>query len=154
MMLLVTLAVFALDRWSKHWATHTLRFLPGGMKPLWPGVVRLFYAENTGVSFSLLSGQRAALIVAQSALSLALAAWVFFGKRLSRFQRACGCLMLGGALGNLFDRLVRGAVVDMIDFEFVRFAVFNVADMALCVGVALLAVSLFFPSAKEPEKAA
>ena len=51
-------------------------------------------------------------------------------------------LMLGGAVGNMLDRFLRGYVVDMFQVLFVRFAVFNVADAALTIGVGLMAVSL------------
>ena len=53
-------------------------------------------------------------------------------------------LMLGGALGNLADRLLTGTVTDMIELLFVRFAVFNVADACLTAGCALMIVSLLF----------
>ena len=53
-------------------------------------------------------------------------------------------MIAGGAVGNLIDRVRLGYVVDMIEVEFMRFAVFNVADCAVCVGAALLVVYAFF----------
>ena len=66
--------------------------------------------------------------------------------QLGRLSRVAAMLMLGGALGNLIDRVFLGYVVDMFEILLFRFAIFNVADMALTVGSALLAVTLlFFP---------
>lgn len=148
---LLAVLVIALDRAVKLFASSTLKALPGGM-PLWPGVLRLFYAENTGMAFGLMPGQRL-FFAAATAIALA-AAFVAFKKfRLTRLPKIALGLALGGTVGNLIDRLFFGFVVDMFDFEFMRFAVFNIADAALSVGVCLLIISiLFMPKAWEAKK--
>ncbi len=131
--------VFLLDRLSKMAVGPQTHF------SLLPGVIGITYAANTGMAFSLFSGRPWLL----GALSLALlAAGYFFLRpyRLSRLSRTAAMLVLGGAAGNLLDRFVQGYVVDMIAFEFVDFAVFNVADTAIVCGVTLLACSLLFES--------
>ncbi len=108
-----------------------------------PGVLALTYAENTGMAFSLFSG-RAWLLGLVSAACI-LAGWVILRRfRLGRVSRIAAMLMLGGAVGNMIDRLFRGFVVDMFEALFVEFAIFNVADAALTVGATLLAFSLIF----------
>ena len=59
-----------------------------------------------------------------------------------RLLRAGLWLIVGGGLGNLYDRLTRGGVADFIELAFVRFAVFNVADICICVGAALAALGV------------
>ncbi len=112
---------------------------------LLPGIFQLRYAQNTGMAFSMLSGQPWLL----AALSVLLVAggWLIMRKhRLGPVSKVGAMLVLGGAVGNLIDRLLRGYVVDMFEVLFVRFAVFNVADSALCVGCGLIALTLIaFP---------
>ena len=116
-----------------------------GPMTLIPGLIGLRYSENTGMAFSLLS-RHTWLLTAFSAL-LILVGWrVMRRYRLGRLSRIAAMLMLGGAVGNLIDRLLAGYVVDMFEVLLFRFAIFNVADAALTVGGMLLAVTLlFFP---------
>jgi len=116
-----------------------------GSVTLIPKVLALTYAENTGMAFSLFSG-RAWLLGVVSALCI-LAGWLVLRRyKLGRLSRIAAMLMLGGAVGNMLDRFFRGYVVDMFEVLFVEFAIFNVADAALTVGTALMALSLLlFP---------
>ena len=116
-----------------------------GSVTLIPKVLALTYAENTGMAFSLFSG-RAWLLGVVSALCI-LVGWLVLRRyRLGMLSRVAAMLMLGGAVGNMLDRFFRGYVVDMFKVLFMEFAIFNVADAALTVGTALMALSLlFFP---------
>ena len=108
-----------------------------------PGVLALNYTENTGMAFSLFSG-RAWLLGVVSAVCI-IGGWLTLRKyQLGARSKVGAMLMLGGAVGNMIDRFLRGYVVDMFEALFVRFAIFNVADVALTVGTALMAVSLIF----------
>ena len=108
-----------------------------------PGVLALNYTENTGMAFSLFSG-RAWLLGMVSAVCI-IGGWLTLRKyQLGAWSKVGAMLMLGGAVGNMIDRFLRGYVVDMFEALFVRFAIFNVADVALTVGTALMAVSLIF----------
>lgn len=109
-------------------------------------VLEFSYLENTGAAFSSFEGKQTFLIIL-TVLVILLVAWKFFTLPAdSRFagMRFCMLLILSGAAGNLIDRLTRRYVVDFIYFVPINFPKFNVADIYITVGVALLAVLLFF----------
>ncbi len=102
-----------------------------------PGWVDLHGIRNTGVSFGLLAGQPG--MVAWLTLALILAAALFLRQHPLRGIGALGAgLMLGGALGNLTDRLIYGAVVDYVRLAFIHFPVFNLADVCIILGAGML----------------
>jgi len=116
--------------------------LPGSI-PLIPGILALTYTENTGMAFSMLSGHSWMLGVVSAVCILV--GWLVMRRyTLGTTSRIAAMLMLGGAVGNMIDRFLRGYVVDMFEALFVDFAIFNVADAALTVGTALLAYTLIF----------
>ncbi|MBI2104499.1 MAG: signal peptidase II [Candidatus Omnitrophica bacterium] len=111
-------------------------FHPGESLPLVPGALHLTYVQNTGAAFGLLKGAQVLFIV----LSLAVIAWIarqFLAERpLTATALWAYALVLGGAAGNLIDRLRFGYVVDFIDVRV--WPVFNLGDSAITIGVALL----------------
>ena len=114
-----------------------------GSIPVIPGVLALTYAENTGMAFSMLSGHSWLLGIVSAVCILV--GWLVMRRyTLGTTSRIAAMLMLGGAVGNMIDRLFCGYVVDMFEVLFVDFAIFNVADAALTVGTALLAFTLIF----------
>ena len=123
------------DQLIKLWAVQVLE--PVGAMPLIPHVVELRFVLNPGMAFSLLSGKQLFLIAATGAALLLVAYWLFFRSRGKKLQQAALILVLGGGIGNLIDRVLNGEVVDYINLLFMRFAVFNFADICVCVGVAL-----------------
>ncbi len=135
-------AVWVLDRLSKLWVERTLE----GRPPisLIPGVLDLRFTTNAGGAFSL--GQRTPWIFVGASIlvSVAIVATAFRHTNVTT-SLALG-LILGGAVGNLTDRIVRGSgfsghVVDFVDFRV--WPVFNVADSAIVVGAVALAISSF-----------
>ena len=134
----IALAVIALDQ-----AVKALAHRWTEPAVLLPGLLGLTYAENTGMAFSLLSGQTWLLGVVSLAL-VAIGAVIVRRYSLSRWSRCAVMLMAGGALGNMIDRFVHGYVVDMFEVLAFRFAVFNVADAALTVGCVMTAAALLF----------
>ena len=139
--LLAAAALIGIDQAIKLWATNVLQ--PVGAMPLIPHVVELQFVLNPGMAFSLLSGKQLFLIIATSAALLLVAYWLFFRSRNNRLQQAALILVLGGGIGNLIDRVLNGEVVDYINVLFMRFAVFNFADICVCVGVALWVLVIF-----------
>lgn len=137
MEVLIVLSVILLDRVTKMAAMAWLA--PVGSIPLWDGVFHLSYHTNTGAAFSILSGKTTLLGLFSVAISIALIIYmVRYSKTLSKPSRLGLAFILGGAIGNGFDRLFYGAVVDFFDFRLIRFAIFNVADSFITVGVVLL----------------
>ena len=130
------LIVFLVDR-----ATKIL--LDGVKAPLIPGVIALNGVRNTGMALGLFPGNPV------PALLLSLAVAVLCVLLLRKVQcKGLGLfsvsLMAGGALGNLLDRLLYGSVIDLFELLFVRFYVFNVADVGVVVGAMLCGISLLF----------
>ncbi|MGI6604536.1 MAG: signal peptidase II [Firmicutes bacterium] len=130
--------VFLLDQLCKLAVQRYL--LPGETIPIWPGVFHLTYVQNPGAAFGILKYQTGFFV---AVTVLVVAAIIVFARRLGpgmgmvRFALA---LELGGALGNLMDRLRYGYVVDFFDFRV--WPVFNIADSAIVVGVGLLFIYL------------
>lgn len=130
---------YALDRSTKVWAERTL---PGDPIDLIAGVLRLRFTTNSGGAFSLLAGVPW-LFAAVSALVAGVIVLTAF-RHTDRLTSSALGLVLGGALGNLTDRIARGPgwsgeVVDFIDLHV--WPVFNLADSAIVVGAVLLAAA-------------
>ena len=132
----------ALDQLTKWWAVNELA---DGPIVLIDDFLQLRLLFNTGASFSILTNAGPILaIVAFGVIGLIV---YVLGEASRRVEAVALGFVLGGAVGNLIDRLFRGdglldgAVVDFIDFDF--FATFNVADAAINVGVALLLIAVF-----------
>ena len=142
-------AAYLLDRLSKVWVEHALTERP---TDLIPGVLTLRYTTNSGGAFSL--GQSAPWLFAGFSIVVATLICVTAFRRRSALASVGLGLVLGGALGNLTDRIVRGPglrgrVVDFIDFHI--WPVFNLADAAIVAGALVLAFSSMKP--REPEGA-
>lgn len=141
-LLLFMAFVVALDQVTKYL---TVRFIPyGGEVRILPGVVHLTFVRNTGAAFSMFAGMRWLFLL----LVLVFFAGVIFLIRRNILCRKpefwCLAAIGGGAIGNAVDRAFTGNVVDMIEPEFIDFAVFNVADSFITVGAIWLAVYLIF----------
>ena len=131
------LAVFFLDRFTKTFALKHLYLKSAAILPFF----KLTYVENTGVAFGMFRGGNNFFIVFSAIL---IAALLVFRRKCSGRGLAASAglaLVLGGALGNLYDRLAYGFVVDFFDFSFFP-AVFNIADSAITVGACFLAIGL------------
>ena len=133
--LLAAAALIGIDQAIKLWATNVLQ--PVGAMPLIPRVVELQFVLNPGMAFSLLSGKQLFLIIATSIALILVAYGLFFRSRGKLLQQIAFILVLAGGIGNLIDRVLNGEVVDYINPLFIDFAVFNFADILVCVGVAL-----------------
>ena len=134
-------ALVGIDQLIKLWASNVLQ--PVGAMPLIPHVVELRFVLNQGMAFSLLSGKQLFLIIATSIALIFVAYGLFFRSRGRYLQQAALLLILAGGIGNLIDRVLNGEVVDYINLLFMRFAVFNFADICVCVGVALWVLVIF-----------
>jgi signal peptidase II len=137
------LGVLVLDQVTKNWARDNLQ---GETQQVFGEWLQLRYAENTGAAFSSFTGFGPA--IAAIAIGVVLFLVYLVSRTSRRIDLIALGLILGGALGNLSDRLFRGegtldgAVVDWIDWWFIP--TFNIADAALNVGVAVMLVAAIF----------
>jgi signal peptidase II len=158
-MVITGVLVIFLDQLVKQWITQY--FAVGGRLdssiPLLGNILELIYVQNRGVAFSLLEGRGSLYILI--ALAVAVVVWLYWRLRNSPsvLIKIIFGLIIGGAIGNLIDRLRLGYVVDFIHFKIpaigFSFAVFNVADSSISVGVVLLIVVLLFSSRPATEPA-
>ena len=141
MLFAVAGSVLAIDQWTKRWATDTLAYREP-MRVI-GDVVRLTYTRNSGVAFGLGAGLPFPYAVF-SILAVGVILWLFLRHRTHTVPRQLSlALILGGALGNLVDRLTTGEVVDfiLVGWRQWYWPVFNVADSAVTAGVLLFALT-------------
>lgn len=114
--------------------------------PLWEGVFHLTSHRNAGAAFGILQGQKWFFVIVTLAV-IAVIIYIIYryeghsDKKILLYGIA---FLLGGAVGNLIDRVFIGEVIDFLDFRLINFAIFNVADVAINVGVGLLFLDTWF----------
>ncbi|WP_243343003.1 signal peptidase II [Anaerococcus sp. AGMB09787] len=136
-----------LDRLSKNYAVNN--FINN---PIDGPIINLTYVENRGAAFGILQDKRAFFIL----LTLAIVGFLlyYFIKNLKTNPKILNyafALIISGALGNFYDRLFQGYVVDFIEFAFINFPVFNIADILVSTGCFLIIIYVVFEN-KEEEK--
>ncbi|NQU16769.1 MAG: signal peptidase II [Candidatus Saganbacteria bacterium] len=139
-----TLFIFALDQILKSLVNHSM-FVNQSI-PLIKGVLHITYVQNTGAAFGLFAGWRSILLL----IGLIVVVFIIYiNSKLSNKEHFHFplCLILGGSLGNLFDRLFRHHVIDFIDFRI--WPVFNLADIMINVGFFFIVFRMFFDGKKK-----
>ena len=141
--LFIVLVVVLLDRWTKHMVAQRIRLY--AHVQVIPGFFRLTHTENTGAAFSLFADSNApwktAMLIAFSAIALVVVSVLLWRNHHAHIATGMGLsLIMGGALGNLWDRLARGRVIDflLVYVKQYQWPVFNLADSAIVVGAGLL----------------
>lgn len=144
---LVAILGLVLDQITKYLIVQN--FAEGETLPLWTDMFHLTYVVNTGAAFSFFSGGVGWLRWLSLAVSLGL---IIFAWRtpLAIVEELGYGFILAGALGNGIDRFLFGYVVDFLDFRGINFAVFNLADVAINIGIFFLLVSIFKHQKKYP----
>ena len=152
----IALAIFAVDQLVKWLMIGPLQLQSVGQIVLLP-IFNLTWTENYGISLGLLNAStetgRWLLVAMTGAIAIAGAVWMLREK--NRGDQAALALVLGGALGNILDRVRFGYVVDYADLHFGSFRpflVFNVADAAISIGVAILLLRAFLTRNDAPEE--
>ncbi len=140
-LLLLMLVFFALDQWIKSLVLQEMTL--GESIPLWSQVFHLTYLENSGAAFSLLQEHPEFLTGMSSLFFLGFFVYAMTRRGLTRLEFATFALVLGGALGNLWDRFSRGQVVDYLDLTIINYPVFNLADSFIFCGIVLLIIQTF-----------
>ena len=136
------LVIVAADQATKYAAATRLR--ANGPATLIPGVLGLRYSENTGAAFSSFSGATGLLTALTALLVAGLLVWLLTHRSAPRRVRVPLLMILAGGAGNLIDRVHYSYVIDFLEPLFVRFAIFNLADVLITVGAALLAITVLF----------
>ena len=131
--MIVALAVFVLDRVTKSLVNASLAY--GERVTVIPNLVDLVNVRNSGAAFGFAPAGATLFLIASVVVSIGLVVYVLRNTGTPWADGVLG-LILGGTLGNGFDRVVHGTVTDFVDFHF--WPVFNVADSAISVGVVLL----------------
>ena len=147
--LLIAFVVVLLDRWSKHMVAHRIALY--AHIQIIPGFFRITHTENTGAAFSLFADStgpwKTALLIAFSTIAMVVVLVLLWRNHHAQVVTGVALsLILGGAVGNLWDRLARGRVIDFLLFYVKRYQwpVFNLADSAIVVGAGLLALEILF----------
>ena len=140
-------AVLAADQWSKH-AVEKLT-AAGSVRTLIPGLLNLVHTSNPGVAFGILADSdtpwRAPVLIAFAVAVIGLIVWLLATGRAGGWLGQCGMtLILGGAAGNVLDRVLRRSVTDFIDFHVGNYHwyTFNLADSAIALGAAFVVIEL------------
>lgn len=143
----VTAIVFVIDIASKFWIVQNFSLFDSiHLLPFFS----ITYVRNIGAAFSIFEGQRWMLAIVAIIISGVIIYLLYRTSRAKKLENFSLSLILGGALGNLFDRLYHGFVVDFLDVNFGswHYPTFNIADCAICIGIALFILS----SIQNPKK--
>ena len=145
------LLLLGLDQWSKQWAI--LHLAGAGAVPVIPGLINFDFLPNgnDGAAWGMLSGRQTLLIIATGVMLLAILVYMAAKRgKLANMAFLSLALVASGGIGNLIDRIAQGYVVDFVRFAFwERFPAFNVADIAITVGVAMLVIYILFVEGKK-----
>jgi signal peptidase II len=150
-MLVIAVLVIALDRVTKMWIVKNV--ISGQAIVVWPHVFRLTHVLNTGAAFSMFEGASSPMLVRNALVAFSVIAVLVVVAMLWRMGRTVTMvsvalsLILGGAIGNLYDRVVYRYVVDFLEVHIWHYhwPDFNVADSAIVVGACLLLLEMLRP---------
>ena len=149
--ILVIALGIVLDQITKAMATAYLK--PIFDLPLIKGVFHLTYTENPGAAFGILSNNRWVFMIFSSVMIAAMCVYLFYPRKETRplFNIAMAIVISGG-IGNMIDRIAYGKVVDFFYFKLINFAIFNVADVFVCVGAGIMFLDVLLEIAEESKK--
>ncbi|MCL2484841.1 MAG: signal peptidase II [Endomicrobia bacterium] len=144
--LILTFVLFIADQLSKYIIASFVSY--GAVIKVIPffNFFNITHVSNTGAAFSILQGYNFAFTVLIAVILLAVAVWLYFNaNKITILQRYAFALIFAGGLGNLTDRIFRGAVVDFFDFgiNYLRWPAFNIADSCICIAAGLIIIDMF-----------
>jgi signal peptidase II len=117
--------------------------------PIIKDVLHLTYLENRGAAFGMLKDHRWVFMLISTVMIVGLSVYLFGGLAENKLYEISIAMIISGGIGNMFDRIGLGYVVDFIDFRLINFAVFNGADSFVCVGAGILILALILDIIKE-----
>jgi signal peptidase II len=144
--LLLAVLVIALDQLSKWYFNHNYSY--GEVRPVIPGYFNFTLLYNPGAAFSFLAdagGWQRHVFTVLAFLVSAWLGWGVFNRRFSAVMGVAAALIIGGALGNVIDRMMFGHVIDFIQVYYRNwyYPAFNIADSAICIGAVLMVLDSF-----------
>ena len=150
--MIVAVLVLIADQAVKLWTTLNVPYSPGEIitRELLPGIVHMTNVHNYGAAFSILQNARWPLVAVTAVFVVLIIILINTEVIHTRFGRWTAALVVAGAVGNCIDRVLYGYVVDMFEFEFVTFPVFNVSDIFITVCGVLFCLFVIFHN--EPEE--
>ncbi len=146
---LIAIAIIVFDRLVNYWASTSLINID--TIPIIDDVFHLTYARNTGAAFSIFRDNTFVLGFVSAAIIVGLIVYLYVHRRTHTLDLLSVSLamIIGGAFSNMIDRFYRGFVVDYFDFRLIDFAIFNVADSFVVIGVGLMIVDLIIDEYKK-----
>lgn len=142
---LIIALLVVIDQISKVIAYNTLA-VNGNASTIKNAVFSFYYVENTGISFSMLNSKMTLIIIITTIILICLLYVLIKTPKTLYYMPFSITLsvIVAGAIGNLYDRIFRGYVIDFIMLEFINFPVFNFADICVCIGLLVLVILIFF----------
>ena len=135
--ILISLIIFLFDQFTKHIINLHHKSLVNKDLILFS----LDYVKNFGAAFNLFSGSRIFLSLVSLLITIILLYIILRENKISNIDLFSYSFILGGTVGNGFDRLIRGYVIDFINLNFINFPVFNIADISINIGVLIIIYS-------------
>ncbi len=145
--ILLAALMVALDQYFKLWTVVNVPL--HGFRELLPGLLGLTYIHNPGASWGILAGKTGFLLAVTGLVCAGIFAALLLRRPASRMGRLSLAMVLGGAVGNLLDRLLLGYVVDMFRTLFMDFPIFNVADIFIVAGGCLFCLYILLDERRE-----
>lgn len=144
---LIAAVIIALDQWTKHLV---MTYMERGQSiPIIPDVFHLTSHRNMGAAFGIMQNKQTFFIVITIAVVVGIIISMIRIGRTQPLVSLALSMVLGGAIGNFIDRVSMGQVVDFLDFTLINFPIFNVADMAITIGVAILLLDVLLDGRKK-----
>ena len=138
------IGIIALDQYTKFLVTSSMKI--GDTIPIIQNIFHITYVANPGAAFGILPYQQAFFIGTGTVmLAVAIFCYVKFGKNISNVTKYGGIIAAAGAMANMLDRITGGYVTDLFDVRILNFPVFNVADIAIVIGMFVMMYVVMFP---------
>ena len=158
LLIMIIAGVVFLDQLSKWLTVINLEYIAPPEDPATIPVIKdvfhFTYVRNPGAAFSMFSApdQRWIFMSISSIAIVALAAYLWFNRKGSKLLCIGLSFIIGGGIGNMIDRCALKYVIDMFDFRLIQFAIFNVADSFVCVGVGMFALAVILEELQTAKK--
>lgn len=138
----IAIGIIIIDQFTKYLTVSNIEL--GQIVDFIPGLLSFTYVQNTGAAWSILEGRMIFFYIVTIIVVGLLIYFLHHDAKGSRLLSLAIAMMIGGAIGNFIDRLLYQYVIDMVRLEFISFPIFNVADMALTLGVGLMLIGVIY----------